>query len=850
MKKQPTTAPAGSLVLCKGSVPCATIVLPDRPSPFFAFLGGELQTWIQRLSGARLSVIEASALPPEIPFLSVGGAGLGADAPDTFGLEAEGFLVRTIVSSGRTCVVCAGREETGTMYAVYELLERLGVVFQMSGTVIPEVRPDLEIPALDVAQSPEIKDRGYTLAPITAPWIGFEEFKACVDQMARMKLNHVMFWTGLGSPFLDIEVRGEKNLLGDHNARESGYLAWRCSAGRHTPADMTIGREHFSGPRACAAEFQYVGTPEEAKVVAKKLMNRMIDYAHARKVRVSIGICDLPCVPINLARHRKHPMNATPWYGAQPSPSEPIVEETWQAILDALLTDYPEADGLWIWISEAHRVYHDEGYKRMAAEYRGKYGRLVKSFEEIKEAGMWRPTNDVELDSDFAYLHLAARLVEEAKARYPSRKIGIAWCGRLYLFEAMDAIFPKDVPLLSLEACICWCREKRVPMEWGNLPGRETWLVPRLEDDVNCFGPQWNVELYIHDRVLEGAKCFGFDGVLAQVCSRLRGIEHNADFLARGYWNTGLAQEPFYRDYVRRVYGEAAAEPMFRGFMELERFERFLGREARVPHGGISYFSGLMNFVMYYDSPEIRAMGMFRELKHPFEGPRFPGNWDVGRYEKESMVLVKSAMTPHAMGKNPSAGNSEALDLTAFEGYDHLHGGTDGKFIENAIYRSERFGQALPMLRAGRAHFEAGRALVLPGSRHELEYLLHKIAMFDRHISWVCRTLETWLALDRAFALRAKDGPAAMGGALDEMMARYDEGLGILRETVRLIAASPHTSDPSERYLLFRYHVRFLNPAEAFRTFLSNLCNFHHGKASYWEPVDWEKIRLVNWTEM
>jgi len=72
----------------------------------------------------------------------------------------------------------------------------------------------------------------------------------------------------------------------------------------------------------------------------------------------------------------------------------------------------------------------------------------------------------------------------------------------------------------------------------------------------------------------------------------------------------------------------------------------------------------------------------------------------------------------------------------------------------------------------------------------------------------------------------------------------------MIRETVRLMAASPHTADPSERYLLFRYHVRFLNPATAFRTFASNLRNFHHGVAPYWEPVDWERIRVTQWMEM
>jgi hypothetical protein len=425
--------------------------------------------------------------------------------------------------------------------------------------------------------------------------------------------------------------------------------------------------------------------------------------------------------------------------------------------------------------------------------------------------------------------------VEETRERHPDRRLGIAWCGRLYLFDAMDAIFPRDVPLLSLEACICWCRESRVPMEWGELPDRETFLVPRLDDDVNTFGPQWNVELYLHDRVLAGSKQFGFDGVLAQVCNRFRGLEHNADFLARGYWDTTLDQEGFYREYTSRVFGDEAAEAIFEGFMELERFERFLGRDARVPHGGVSYFSGLMNFVMYFDTPEIRTMAMFRELDRPFEGPRFPGKWDVGRYEDRDAEAEEA---------------SAALDLTAFEGYDDLHAGDDGTFIENCLYRRQRFLNALPMLRSGRSHFRAALHSVAPGAREELDYMIHKLDMFERHITWVVQVLETWLAMDRAFAQGARGDTDGMLEALDEMLLAFDRGLATITETVRSMAASPHTPAPSERYLLFRYHTRFLNPARAFRVFLSNIRNFHHGVASYWEPVDWESIRVVQWMEM
>lgn len=41
-----------------------------------------------------------------------------------------------------------------------------------------------------------------------------------------------------------------------------------------------------------------------------------------------------------------------------------------------------------------------------------------------------------------------------------------------------------------------------------------------------------------------------------------------------------------------------------------------------------------------------------------------------------------------------------------------------------------------------------------------------------------------------------------------------------------------------------------LDPALAFRTFISNLRNSHHGVAPYWAPVDQESIRVTQWMAM
>ena len=80
------------------------------------------------------------------------------------GLKPDGFLLRTIDLEGRSAVVAGGNDQPGTMYAAYELLERLGIVFQLTGDIIPEQKTDLPLPALDVRREPRSNTAGCTAA--------------------------------------------------------------------------------------------------------------------------------------------------------------------------------------------------------------------------------------------------------------------------------------------------------------------------------------------------------------------------------------------------------------------------------------------------------------------------------------------------------------------------------------------------------------------------------------------------------------------------------------------------------------------------------------------------------------
>ena len=98
-------------------------------------------------------------------------------------------------------LLAGGNDETGTMYAAYELLERLGIVFQLTNDIIPQQKPDLALPALDVRMEPALKHRGMHCCHGIRWYMGLADFRQEIDQLAKLKMNSfssIGAWAGRG----------------------------------------------------------------------------------------------------------------------------------------------------------------------------------------------------------------------------------------------------------------------------------------------------------------------------------------------------------------------------------------------------------------------------------------------------------------------------------------------------------------------------------------------------------------------------------------------------------------------------------------------------------------------------
>jgi hypothetical protein len=112
----------------------AVIVVGRDAGQFHRWVAGELQRYVKGLSGAELPIVTSDELPADRPRIVLGGPQanpLAATAEDRqlaqfAGLKPDGVVLKRTELDGVPVLLAGGNDETGTMYAAYELLERLG----------------------------------------------------------------------------------------------------------------------------------------------------------------------------------------------------------------------------------------------------------------------------------------------------------------------------------------------------------------------------------------------------------------------------------------------------------------------------------------------------------------------------------------------------------------------------------------------------------------------------------------------------------------------------------------------------------------------------------------------------
>ena len=558
-------------MLAKAGRAEAVIVVGRDASHFHRWVAGELQRYLKQLSGAELPIVANDKLPAQKPRIVVGGpqanplavAAQEKQLARFAGLKPDGFVLKRIELDGVPVLLAGANDETGTMYAAYDLLERLGIVFQLTNDIIPQQKPDLIMPALDVRMEPALKHRGMHCCHGIRWYMGLADFRQEIDQLAKLKLNVLQFYWGMGGPWAEFSHNGKRAEI--IYPKESGYCAWAWNSG--TAKSVKVGRECFPqdgylGP----PEFAKVRTEEEAYRTARQFLREVIRYAHQRKVQVWLALGEITYVPPNLVPPTTaKSLGFGPFYCGLAIPhGDPALLDIYEAAVRSMIESYPEADRYWVCTgSEAHIAASDAKSQAFIRDYAGVRDLLPKKAPAA-------------MDTDLADVAAADKLMRRIKARYPAAKLGAELIFRGGQLRALDAVLPKDVWLMNM---VNWGGETAMS-DFDKIRGRELVVWPRITDDGGELNIQLNAMMYDHEETISGTVRYGLTGVLGQL-NKARGAEASARYVAEGAWNPAIRCLPFYESYLGRMFGPDARDTLVKAYLLLEENEKALGWHGR-----------------------------------------------------------------------------------------------------------------------------------------------------------------------------------------------------------------------------------------------------------------------------
>jgi len=621
--------------LAKGGRAEAVIVVGRDAGDFYRWVAGELQRYVRQLSGAELPIVTSDKLPAQKPLIVVGGPQtnpLAAAAQEKqlakfAGLKPDGLMLKRIELGGVPVLLAGGNDETGTMYAAYELLERLGIVFQLTNDVIPQQKADLAMPALDVCMEPVLKHRGMHCCHGIRWYMGLDDFRKEIDQLAKLKMNVLQFYWGMGGPWAEFSYGGKVAEI--IYPKESGYCAWAWCSG--TAKTVEIGRECFPQDYLGPPEFAKVQTQKEAYSTARDFLREVIRYAHQRKVQVWLALGEITYVPPSLVPPATaKSLGFGPFYCGIAIPhGEPAMLDIYEAAVRSMIETYPEADRYWVCTgSEAHIAASDPKSQAFIRDYAG----VRRLLPQKPPAAM---------DTDVADVAAADKLMRRIKARYPAAKLGAELIFRGGQLRALDSVLPKDVWLMNM---VNWGGETAMS-DFDKIQGRELVVWPRITDDGGELNIQLNAMMYDHDETISGTVRFGLTGVLGQL-NKARGAEQSAQYVAEGAWNPQIRCQSFYQRYLCRLYGPDAQEMLLKAFLLLEENEKTLGWHGR--RGTFSTYCrgcrmgiGLRSVDYKQERPRLDRPQVEKDIKAVEEDGKF---WD-GRaaHCRQALELLRQA---------------------------------------------------------------------------------------------------------------------------------------------------------------------------------------------------------------
>ena len=759
----------------------SVIVLSTTAQGLNRYAAEELQKYIGQVTGVQPEIVDSTAVaeqPKDVALILVGGPGANelvkkaanAGKIDFKNLKPEGFILKTVKIGERPAVVIAGNDEAGTLYGSYDWLERQGIVFQITDDIIPQTKNSLALSEIDVRSEPAFSQRGFGIASCyeTRSIWSYADIVKILDQMAKMKFNFLIWHMFSPEPYLEYSYHGEKKRMGDSRDWRGGYLLPTRNFAPREVEDYFEGKEAFArfGKKYLAPdEWQGIKDQDEVYARAQDMLRRVIHYAKSRNIKVWVALESLDEMETNMARYARRagtflPFN--PFHGTAVCPTDPVVYELNALRFKALVASYPEAEGYIFWMPEHYPVCDDPEDKALLDRERPNYSNVETLIRQTRADNM-EPRM---VDNSIGMVNLIQKLLEVRDQTVPKAKLGVGMWGRAFLLPKLDKVLPKDVLLVDNETSGVYT-PKGVPMQlFGGMGERDRIFMHITNDDTGMIGMQFNVRLYYHDRMLEGALENHVTGQ-APLGDRFRGEDHLAKYLSEGTWNPHLTPNQFYHDYAQRIFGQRAAEPMFQAFMALEDKESAGGYHANKPS----------DMACCGPTTELRIAQKYAAQPDPYDGPTFDG-WK--------------------------------------------------EFVQSLPLRIEVFTEEVHLEEKALADMRVAEAVAAPGSLNELHYLENKTEAYTQMLRSFIQLDEAFADFDRAFRLDPRTQREEFLAQLDASVHEFHQAELLARINARIFAEV--VDNVSDLGVLWRLNTYGVAGTQQLANFMENIDDYHHGK--------------------
>jgi hypothetical protein len=491
-----------------------------------------------------------------------------------------------VATSGQDATLCAANEQA-LLYAVFDFLERQGLIFGIDGSTVPiDLPATLQLP-LDGQRwigSPRFAVRGLL------PWPDFlncisvyneEDFRAYFAAMLRMRFNmfgmHVYTQNDpnpMAESYLSFEFAGSghRAALEDTTMRSWGYLPQRTST-------YSMGAAQFFDTDTFGADATRLAADNwDIAARTTAMMRSAFNFASDLGIRTGIGFEPYQN-PAEINRALPPEALSHPNGFIESTTARDVLERR----LADLLERYPMVNYVWLW--------QDEN-----ANWESREKNIPLSVTPFVQAHNF------------------------LKRNAPDKQLVVAgWGGVTRHFQSLHQRLPEDIVFSALSDSLGW---DPVNEAFGELGSRERWPIPWLEDDPSMWFPQFRASRFQMD--LNRAQNFGCQGVLG-IHWRHRIVDPTATYLARASWDSDLTATKHYQNFCSAQASGTRAGELATLFEECDRghdiSSTFLGTRDKHGFANTRELTGDYDEAFKYETvePESTVLPHQRAMAEKFQ---------------------------------------------------------------------------------------------------------------------------------------------------------------------------------------------------------------------------------------